>query len=309
MKATPIFLLLAACAVPVDDAATGEVEQDVDSYNGTSLNGTSLNGTSLNGTSLNGTSLNGTSLNGTSLNGTSLNGTSLNGTSLNGTSTVGSTWSGTASNGATVQLRIDSAAQGTAPNDDVWFYGVSYQTSGGWSPLCVDATGAPVQAIAVAGVWTGTSLTYAASTSQFTWACRFKTVAKCVELGYKTWQGYADQMASCVRLLRADYCGDGASYTHDGTLLNLYDNVGVQADTESWTLEAGWSPSGAMCIDRGGDTRFALLGITTPSCYKSLRAKACSFATPGVLLLDELSPTTGTTTTGTTTTMTQASKL
>jgi len=285
------ILFLAACVAPVDEEPTAELDQEIDQSNGTSLNGTSLNGTSLNGTSLNGTSLNGTSLNGTSVNGTSLNGTSLNGTSLNGTTTVGSTWTGTASNGVGVNLRIDAAAQGTGTNSDLWFYKVSYQTSTGWSPLCgVDASKVPIQAVAVAGMWAGAANAYAATTAQFTWACRLKTVAKCVELGYKTWKGYTNQMTSCVRMLRGDYCGTGVSYTRDGQLLNVYDSVGVQADTEAWQLEAGWTPNGAMCVADAAYTRFSILGLATPPCFPKLLVKACTFA-GGALLLDELSPT------------------
>src|SRR5678815_2516412 len=50
------ILALTACAVEPgaeDEPQYGEVENLVQSGNGTSLNGTSLNGTSLNGTSLN----------------------------------------------------------------------------------------------------------------------------------------------------------------------------------------------------------------------------------------------------------------
>jgi hypothetical protein len=285
-----VFLVLGACVAPPDDD-TSEITLEVDQANGTSLNGTSLNGTSLNGTSLNGTSLNGTSLNGTSLNGTSLNGTSLNGTSLNTSLAVGSKWTGTASNNQTVNLRIDAATKGTGTNADVGFYTVSYQTSTGWSPLCgVDATGAPVQAIAVPGMWSGPANVYAANPQSFTWACRFKTVGKCVELGYKPWKGYQDQMASCVRMLRADYCGTGVSYTRDGQLLNVYDSLGIQTDTEAWQLEAGWKPNGAMCVSSAADTRFSILGLATPPCFPSLKTKACTWAA-GALLIDELSPT------------------
>src|SRR5438094_919702 len=193
-----VVLAFGGC-VAVDELDVGSTSQDVDLNNGTSLNGTSLNGTSLNGTSLNGTSLNGTSLNGTSLNGTSLNGTSLNGTSLNGTSLNGTTWTGTASDGSTVNLRIDSATTGTGTNSDIGMYAVSYQTSTGWTPLCgLDSYGAPILALAVAGVWVPPTWTYQTSTTQFTWSCRFKTIAKCVELGYKPWTGYTTQLATCV---------------------------------------------------------------------------------------------------------------
>ncbi len=32
----------------------------------------------------------------------------------------------------------------------------------------------------------------------------------------------------CVRMVHADYCGDGTSHTHDGTLINFYDRLGVR---------------------------------------------------------------------------------
>jgi len=130
---------------------------------------------------------------------------------------------------------------------------MSYQTSSGWSPLCgLDAANQPIQAVSVAGVWTavsGDSARYSASTTQFTLACRARTIAKCVELGYKTYNGYTTQLTTCVRLLRGDYCGSGNANTVDGTTLNLYDNVGVQADTQTWVAEAEWTPSGARCIN------------------------------------------------------------
>ncbi len=299
-----VLLSLGAClGADADDdrgqSDVGQTEQGIDSYNGTSLNGTSLNGASLNGTSLNGTSLNGTAL----------SAISTVGPPLSGADVVGSTWNGTASNGAVVKLRIDSALQGTGTNADLWFYGVSYAsatsgtlgtliptltsgTSGTtWQPLCgVDITNVPVKAVAVAGVW-GTSGTYAASTSSFTFACRAKTIAKCVELGYKTFKGYADQLASCVRLLRADYCGTGVSNTVNGTLLNLYDNVGVQLDTETWSPEAEWTPAGARCINSNDNVRYLLTGAAAPACAKKEMTATCgaNFA-KGAVLIDELPP-------------------
>jgi len=284
---------LGACITPADDpdeSDLGQVDQDVNSLNGTSLNGTSLNGTSLNGTSLNGTSLNGTSLNGTSLNGTSIAATSTTGTPISGTSAVGSTWNGTASNGATVKLRIDSVLQGTAPNADLWFYAVSFASSATtWAPLCgLDASSVPIKAVTVAGVWDTTG-TYKTSSTSFTFACRTKTVAKCVELGYKTFKGYTNQLASCVRLLRADYCGTGVANTVDGTLLDLYDNVGVQHDTQFWFPEAEWTPTGARCINSNVSARYLLTGAQQPACAKKEMSLLCgtSFLW-GAVLIDEL---------------------
>jgi hypothetical protein len=273
---------LVVCVGCATDASDNIIEQALDSGNGTSLNGTSLNGTSLNGTSLNGTSLNGTSLNGTSLNGTPIVAVSATGAPLAGTAVVGSTWTGTATNGATVTLRVDSAEQDAAPDSDVWFYGVSYETADGWHPLCGGEL-----AMTVAGVWDGTA-TYASSATQFTFACRHTSIAKCVELGYKTYLGRASHMASCVRLLRGDFCGTGVAYTVDNVLLDLYDNLGVQSDTESWTPEAEWTPAGARCIHSKTAARFHLAGYAELPCAIPETTRCGRNFGSGALLIDEL---------------------
>jgi ADYC domain/Pentapeptide repeats (8 copies) len=271
-------------------AGAGALETEGTSLNGTSLNGTSLNGTSLNGTSLNGTSLNGTSLNGTSLNGTSLNGVTLNVTSFSGTKAdgtpvsgdgfVGTVFNGALSNGQTLKLRIDSRAPLPAPNADVYAYNVSYQTSAGWSPLCgTGAGGAIVAAIPLSGTWNYASGVaggggFTASSTNFTFACRATAVAKCVELGYKPWKtvngvSLQNHQVACTRMLRADYCGNGTSYTVNGTPINIYDNVGVQADTQAWQIEADWTAAGARFISSGADQRFRQTKGTPPACFSA----------------------------------------
>ncbi|HEX3757387.1 MAG TPA: ADYC domain-containing protein [Kofleriaceae bacterium] len=284
-----------ACASP-SDTELGETTQNGVSFNGVSLNGVSLNGVSLNGVSLNGVSLNGVSLNGTSLTGVALKAGLPNGPPLSGPGVVGSTWTGTATDGTTVKLRIDRSLAGTAPNTDLWFYGLSYQTTAGWQPLCgLDATNQPILAVSVAGVWGTSGLDtahYAASTTQFTLACRGKTIGKCVELGYKTYKGYTNQLTSCVRLLRGDFCGTGDAYTTNGNELNLYDNVGVQTDTQVWPVEAEWTPDGARCVNSNNDARYQLVLSKDPKCLKRSELPTCgaSFAS-GAVLIDELSPT------------------
>ena len=218
------------------------------------------------------TSLNGTSLNGMSLNGTSLNGTSLNGTSLNGTSLNGALLAGSLSDGTLLPLRIDSYSQGTGANSDISFYGVSYWMQGQWLPICgVDANGNEIEAIPVPGVWNTEADVpgggaYTADPNQFTWSCRGKTIGKCVEMGYKNWLGYGEQLNSCVRMLRGDYCGNGHAYTANGQLVNLYDDAGIQLDTESWGVEAEWTSAGARCILDAAHTRYAHVGNPTPTC-------------------------------------------
>ncbi|HSS03122.1 MAG TPA: ADYC domain-containing protein [Kofleriaceae bacterium] len=289
-------LFASACVASSDEPTDqlGEAQQEVDSNNGISLNGISLNGISLNGKSLNGISLNGISLNGISLNGVAISGNATTAPPLNGASIVGSTWTGTTTSGTSIPLRIDRAVQGTGTNADLWFYGISFQTTSGWSPLCgLDATGTPVLAVSVAGTWKtvgGDTASYAASTTQFTLACRAKTVAKCVELGYKTFKGRTTQLQTCVRLLRGDFCGNGTPYTVDGTVINIYDNVGVQADTEAWGAEAEWTPSGARCINSNKSQRFDLVLQQAPKCIKTKSLTCGTTFTNGAVLIDELSP-------------------
>ncbi len=290
------LLVVGGACVSPGDIDVGESTQLGISFNGVSLNGVSLNGTSVTGASLDGASLTGVAVVGVGPTGVSLAAGSTSGPPLSGAGLVGSTWSGSTGPGpATVKLRIDSALAGTAPNPDLWFYGVSYQTTTGWQPLCgLDTANQPIRAVAVAGVW-GPTLTdtahYAASATQFTLACRGKTIGKCVELGYKTYKGYTNQLAACVRLLRGDFCGTGTSYTTNGNELNLYDNVGVQADTEAWPVEAEWTPSGARCVNSNNAARYELVLSNDPKCLQRSETPTCgsSFAS-GAVLIDELSP-------------------
>ncbi len=281
-----IAMLLSGCATDEADLdQTDEVEQEGVSLNGVSLNGVSLNGVSLNGASLNGASLDGVSVAGVSQNGTTLTAVSTNGPPLSGTGPVGSTWTGILSNGGTLKMRIDNASRGAGTNSDLWFYGVSYETSTGWNSLCGEAGALPV-----AGVWSA-SAAYTSSATQFTFACRGKTVAKCVELGYKPYKGHANQLASCTRLLRGDYCGTGVPYTVDGTVLNLYDNVGVQFDTEPlWIKEGEWTPNGARCVTNVVTTRFLARKLTVPPCVLALVSVSCGSFRSGTYLIDELPP-------------------
>jgi hypothetical protein len=297
MKQTILGIVLActACTSPADELL-GETSQDGISFNGLSLNGVSFNGISFNGTSLAGASLAGVGVAGVSSKGLPLVATSVLGPPLTGSALVGSSWTGVTYEGTQVKLRIDAASVGAAPNTDLWFYRTSYQTTSGWHPLCgLDAANQPIEAVSVAGVWRqlpGDLANYGPSATQFSLACRGKTIAKCVELGYKPYRGYAEQLASCVRLLRADFCGSGVSYTVDGNVLNLYDSVGVQGDVAQWTPEAEWTPSGASCVNSHNAARFDLVVSRDPRCIEHDETPTCgtSFAN-GAVLIDELSPT------------------
>lgn len=79
-----------------------------------------------------------------------------------------------------------------------------------------------------------------------------------MRLGYKPWKSLPDGTSlwdyhqACTRLLRADYCGNRHSRTRNGTLIDIYDRIGIQADepARGMSFEAAWGPGGAVCVRR-----------------------------------------------------------
>src|ERR1041384_6381948 len=62
---------------------------------------------------------------------------------------------------------------------------------------------------------------------------------------------------TCTRLARADYCGNGIPHTRDGTMINVWDNLGSPGPLQSpggplpptrTAFEAGWNTGGAVCL-------------------------------------------------------------
>ena len=88
--------------------------------------------------------------------------------------------------------------------------------------------------------------------------CTSGAQGKCVRLGYHPWQIAADgwpmrnRYNACVHLLRADYCGDSRGWTRDGTLVDLWDDLGIQTldagGDPAFSFEAGWRSDGAVCV-------------------------------------------------------------
>jgi len=263
---------LVACS-PADPAAgeTPSLQTSTSalrSDNGKTLNGKTLNGKTLNGTDLTGMLVSvdyaGIRVNGESI----LDGAYLEGTTFRGWK-GSSHWSGAdflyaklngnLGDGSDVPLRIRQMAPGPVGNSDLTQYYVEYRGADStWRPICTDENGNDTWAIPLDGEWDyrqgvpgGGS--HRKGTGTFTFACMDAALAKCTLLGYRPWTTYNDvdlapYHQTCVRLLRADYCGDGASYTKDGTLVNLYDTLGIQTDTENWIFEAEWDPNGARCF-------------------------------------------------------------
>jgi hypothetical protein len=238
--------------------------------NGTQLNGIGFNGTQLNGKILNGTQLNGASLNGTQLNGTQLNGTSFSATynqvQITGTDFAGVKFEGELSDGAKIDLSVESITPSGDPDLNLFIVSFDDGFPAPWPHLCgYDAEDNPVPAIPLMGRWNEVNGERIEDNTMFTFACTGYALAKCAEIGYKPWVSKSECQTptgpchlislsvlhhACTRNLRADYCGDGSSHTHDGVLIDLYDNLGVwpREGLPDPTFEAEWSTAGAVCV-------------------------------------------------------------
>lgn len=265
------MVALAACTFDDGDEldlSADEAGLEID--NGNNLNGNNLNGNNLNGNNLNGSEL-GRYVKYVRYRDAQLDGANLKDVYLDGSELVARRHHhvvrGVALTGARLSAKSDTGKQlvlriaGVTPpaTGDTWRYDVQYrETDGSWQPICLDGT-TPYDAVAIDGWWDlrsghpGDGSKHA-SGQRFTFACRHVgALGKCIDAGYRPWASHAgasldEYHQACVRLIRADYCGDSVSHTIDGQLVNLYDQLGVQSDTSPWTPEAEWSADGALCI-------------------------------------------------------------
>jgi hypothetical protein len=108
-----------------------------------------------------------------------------------------------------------------------------------------------------------------------TLACAGSAAAKMSLLGYGPHAEFDDTSApasvaerqATLKMITADYCGDGHSYTQDGTPLEWENQGGtVLPDGEPGSLEAIWTEAGAVCLDDPRVVGLAEVACTLPSC-------------------------------------------
>lgn len=156
------------------------------------------------------------------------------------------------------RVRIDAVEADTKdPTGEVMLYAFSAQNSanGEWRNLCEPDPAGQRLGFPLAGAFTADGK-YVATPGRFFVTCTSGAEGKCVRFGYKPWRQAAEAGSlapyyqACVRMVRADYCGDGMGHTRNGTLIDLYDRVGIQQDESApgMTFEAAWGPDGAVCV-------------------------------------------------------------
>ncbi|HYE48203.1 MAG TPA: ADYC domain-containing protein [Azospirillaceae bacterium] len=220
------------------------------------------------------------------------------GTIQRGTGVVGATMDLAAADGSSLRLRIDAAWHDPRDADgDVLLYRISvFDPAGGqWSDLCPADQDGLRAALPMAGSWTeaGEHL----PTEEFSLSCTGGAQAKCVRLGYKPWKSTPGGASlwkhhqACVRLLRADYCGDGRSHTVDGTAVNIFDDAAIQVRADAgMSFEAGWGPEGAVCLRKVRIPDIARLQDVRAACPRLAAQPDCTEARArglGALLFNE----------------------
>jgi hypothetical protein len=144
------------------------------------------------------------------------------------------------------------------PEGEVLLYriGVLDPTTGAVEELCEPDAAGERWAFPLQGQWDSNGRRI--SDRGFTLTCSAGAQGKCLRMGYKPWRTMpdgtklADYHQACVRLIRADYCGDRGT-TKDGMLIDIYDRLGIQhpaadADQNGLRFEAAWNTDGAVCV-------------------------------------------------------------
>lgn len=198
--------------------------------------------------------------------------------------------------GAPMPLRIDTVERD--PTDpEIVFHTLSTQTSSGeWVNFCQPDPKGERKGFPMKGALAGDS-EYRPEAPGFSITCTSGVQGKCVRWGYKPWKqapggaSMIDLFRACMRMARADYCGDGHGYTRNGTKIDLFDKLGIQkAETENlMPFEAAWDTHGALCIRHTRISENGLVEDVIKACPRLASApqgEACNETMPGALMFN-----------------------
>jgi ADYC domain len=156
-------------------------------------------------------------------------------------------------------LRIDAVRPDPDdPQGRILLHSFSQRAAdGSWTQACEADRSGRHEGFPVPGRWVDGR--YQLDKDHFALTCTGGAQAKCVRWGYRPWDNAPDgtpmaQMyEACVHMVRADYCGDGKATTREGMAIDVYDRHGIQQpasdEDKAFRFEAGWSPTGAVCVN------------------------------------------------------------
>lgn len=204
--------------------------------------------------------------------------------------------------GVQERYRIDGNEEYESDQTDrLLFYQFSIQNpkTGKWENLCKPDREGRRLGFPMTGYWDERGR-HVRSANDFSITCTGGTIGKCVLMGYLPWNqsaGGSDPWKlhqACVRMMRADYCGNGNPHTRDGTLIEIWDREGIQVDTSvpDLTFEAAWNENGAVCLERTRISEVTSEEEILAECPEELEGRIgtqrCreSFDDPSVLILN-----------------------
>jgi hypothetical protein len=270
------FAVLWVSACASEPVATGSQQQGLMQQQGTQLQGVQLQGSTVQGLTLRGFQFAGATLGGAALDNVRIEKGELvaeqNQITLRGTALVNAHVFAQVQNLAVtppttslVEYQItaieqEAAAYDRTPTGGTFLYTLAQNVdnTGSWQLACGADDDGKNAAIPLAATWNSHG-DRVESSSLFTFGCTTGVIAKCYRWGYRPWAtGYGDLVSAhwtCTRVARADYCGNGISHTRDGTVINVWDNLGGAGPIQShgpalngMVFEAGWNTGGAVCF-------------------------------------------------------------
>lgn len=188
------------------------------------------------------------------------------GATYKGADLIGIETSGQLSDGSMRQIHFKAYDAISVPATNLYL--VAYVDSG--ESVCGDREGQPIWAAILPQIYDeNTGNEVASDPTKYTFSCRFGAIQRCQEVGYvKNGTGFEsngtssrtrnlnDYHAACVKMLRADYCGNGKAHTFEGTTVDFYDHLvnGNKAKTgttgqDGYYLESDWDIDGAHCLN------------------------------------------------------------
>ena len=160
--------------------------------------------------------------------------------------------------GRPVTARIDHVMP-SRERSDILLHSLSVlnPATGQWGPMCdADITGRRA-AFPVPGRWDAQKR-YVKDATRWFLTCTAGSQGKCILWGYDPWrtgphgEDLTDFYGACQHMVPADYQGNGVPHTRNGTDIDVWDTAGVQnpesLNDPAFAFEAGWSPTGAVCV-------------------------------------------------------------
>ncbi|MFO1493576.1 MAG: ADYC domain-containing protein [Lysobacterales bacterium] len=156
-------------------------------------------------------------------------------------------------------LRIERVTQDSAARfpEQTWLIEAQWRRDSGEASVCPPDAKGERRALMFQG-YLDADMRYVDAPERFSISCLSGAQAKCLRWGYLPWRKspagagtLAPYFESCLRMARADYCGNDQPTTRQGTAIDIYDHIGIQQPTPGlvdYSFEAGWSPAGAVCV-------------------------------------------------------------